>query len=49
LVEEHPIETDFSKIDIEYCSLANWDEVRARIQTFQNITPEKMNKTLELF
>jgi len=49
LVEEHPLETDFSKINIEYYSLANWIDIGKRVQKFKNLTPKKMNELTSFF
>lgn len=49
LVEEHPLKTDFQKLNIEYISIVIWDSIQQRIKTFKNVMPEKMEKMLQLF
>ena len=49
LVEEHPLNTDFQKLQVEYISIANWHSIQERIKRFRNVTREKMSLMLRTF
>ena len=46
LVEEHPVQTNFSKEGIKYIKIANWDSIREKMQKFKNIIPERKEEIL---
>ena len=49
MVEEHHLQTDFSKNGIDYVSLSNWDSITKRIKAFKNLTPKKMEEMISIF
>ncbi len=49
LVEEHSLQTDFSKREIDYVKLADWNNIQNRIHSFRNLTPKRMAEITSFF
>ena len=49
MVEEHPLTTNFSKKGIEYMSVSDWNSIQRKIQSFRNVTPQKMADLMSFF
>jgi hypothetical protein len=49
MVEEHPLKTDFQKLNIDYVSIANWASILKKIKQFHDITTEKTTRTMSFF
>ncbi len=49
IIDENPSKTNFSDKDFEFISICDWNSLKNRMNHYQNITKEKMDRLLAKF